>query len=138
MVLSLQERSQYFKGLLILMRKDRKIDEVERKFLIKIGKLLGFEKKFCERAISDLLENVYLIDDIPKFSRKEFAESFILDGLSLAVSDMELNPDEINFLKATIKENNLSESWFSKNLEDLIKKKEINNSNITLSVEQYL
>ena len=120
------------------MTKDRKIDHKERSILVKVGKLLGFERKFCENAINDSLENKYLNEDIPTFSRKEFAMSFILDGLTLAISDKELNPDELQYLKLTIKENNLEEEWFSQQVKNLVINIDDNYYDSGLHVKNYL
>lgn len=120
------------------MRMDRKIEEGERRILENIGKVLGFEKSFYLNAINESLENEFLIDDIPTFSRKEFAKSFILDGLKLAVSDRELNPNELSYLKSTIKKNMLDEEWFSKQLENLVIDIDNDYYDSTLHVEKFL
>lgn len=103
-----RDKSFYLKGLLILIGKDRKISETERNLVVFIGRSLGFERKFCETAVSELLDNKYITDEPPKFSHPLIAESFIIDGLHIAVSDKELNPEELEFLIATARENNLS------------------------------
>ena len=136
--LSPQERSKYFKGLLILMIKDRKIEAVERDILVKVGNLLGFERKFCENAINDSLENEFLLDDIPSFSNVELAKSFIEDGLKLAFSDKELNPDELQYLRLTIGVNNIEEDWFIQHVKDSVIKIDDSNYFSNLSVSKYL
>ena len=83
MNISIVDGSNYFKGLLLLIRKDRKVSESEIHLMQRIGKILGFEKEFCDTAITDILENTYIQDEIPLFSTKELAEKFIKDGLSI-------------------------------------------------------
>ncbi len=138
LVLSVQEKSNYFKGLLILMIKDRKIDDGERKILENVGKLLGFESEFCKTAINESLENEYLLDDVPAFSNKDIAQSFVMDGLKLAVSDRELNPEELSYLIATIKKNEIDIEWFSKQLENLVINIDGDYYDSTLHIEKYL
>ena len=55
------DRSNYVKGLLLLIGKDKRITDKERDFLHKIGKTLSFNKQFIENAINELLENKYLV-----------------------------------------------------------------------------
>ena len=114
------DKGKYFRGLLILIRKDHKISIEEKEFMMNVGTRLGFEKKFCETALSEILDNEFIIDDAPEFSELPVAESFILDGITLAISDHDLNPDELSFLKATLEKNHLTENWFSDKLKDAI------------------
>ena len=120
------------------MIKDRKIEAVERDILVKVGNLLGFERKFCENAINDSLENEFLLDDIPSFSNVELAKSFIEDGLKLAFSDKELNPDELQYLRLTIGVNNIEEDWFIQHVKDSVIKIDDSNYFSNLSVSKYL
>lgn len=120
------------------MKMDRRIDDVEKKLLIKIGKTLGFEKNFCLTAIKELLENEYISADFPIFSNEDYAKSFIQDGLRLAVSDNDLNPDELNYLKKTLQLNNLQEDWFKEKIKELLVSGDYSNLDTELFIEQYL
>jgi hypothetical protein len=51
------DASNYFKGLLLLIRKDGKVTTAEKEPTKCIGKSLGFEKQFCDNAINEILEN---------------------------------------------------------------------------------
>jgi hypothetical protein len=53
------DRSNYLKGLLLLIGKDKKITVGERDFLHTAGKTLSFDKRFIENAINELFENKY-------------------------------------------------------------------------------
>jgi len=121
------EKSKYFRGLLILIRKDHKISSQEKELMMNLGVRLGFEKKFCETAINEILENEFIVEDAPEFSDLPVAQSFIVDGITLALSDKDLNPDELLFLKATLEKNHLTENWFSDKL-----KVAVNNGNQNL------
>lgn len=106
-----QDKSNYFKGLLILIGKDRKISEEERISLRKIAKVLGFNKEFCDNAISELLDNEYIIESPPEFSDPEIAKAFVIDGIRIAFSDKEIHIFELNWLKSVAEKNSLDKEW---------------------------
>jgi hypothetical protein len=112
MKISVLDASNYFKGLLLLVRKDRKISQSETGLMKRIGKSLGFEKEFCENAIRDILENEYIVDTPPEFSTKELALRFIRDGLALAYSDNEYDPAEKEWLRSTAERNSVEPDVF--------------------------
>ena len=59
MKITVLDGSNYFKGLLLLIRKDRKITQAEIELMKRVGNTLGFEKTFCDNAISEILGNRY-------------------------------------------------------------------------------
>ena len=85
------DRSNYVKGLLLLIGKDKKITDTDRDFLHKIGKTLDFNKKFIERAIDELFENKYLGNKPPVFSQKHYAEAFLRDAIKVGFVDNDLS-----------------------------------------------
>lgn len=99
MNISVIDGSNYFKGLLLLVRKDMRVSDSEIQLMRHIGKKLGFEREFCENAIRDVLENEYLVETVPEFSTKELAVKFIKDGLAMAFSDREPLPSEEEWLR---------------------------------------
>lgn len=112
------DKSNYFKGLLLLIKKDNQMNEDERELLKKIGKVLGFEKKFYENAIREILNNQFITQDPPKFSDKKIAECFIKDGVRLAKLDTILHQREIEWLERICLENNLTKDWFREVLDE--------------------
>lgn len=112
------DKSNYFKGLLLLIKKDNQMNEDERELLKKIGKVLGFEKKFYENAIREILNNQFITQDPPKFSDKKIAECFIKDGVRLAKLDTILHQREIEWLERICVENNLTKDWFREVLDE--------------------
>jgi len=114
MKISVIDASNYFKGLLILIGKDRKIADPEIALMQRIGKSFGFEKVFCDNAIRDILENKFILDVPPEFSEKELAKKFIRDGLMLAASDNEMHPSEIEWLLSIAEKNGIDAEWFDK------------------------
>jgi hypothetical protein len=113
MTIDILDGSNYFKGLLLLIRKDHKITETESELLKKIGRSLGLERRFCEEAIRDILENSYISETPPKFSSDELAKRFVRDGLRLAMSDNELHALEEEWLSEVATANGLPSGWFA-------------------------
>lgn len=104
------DRSNYLKGLLILVGKDKVVSKNERNNFIKLSKVLGFDQEFSEDAIDELLENEYISQEPPKFSNKEIAEAFVLDGIRLAFSDNEMKPVVLDWIESVADKNNLDKS----------------------------
>jgi hypothetical protein len=127
MKISIIDASSYFKGLLLLVRKDKKITEPEINVMKRIGKTLGFEKEFCDSAINEILDNECIADTPSMFSNKDIAVKFIKDGFSLALSDNEIHAAEEEWLKATAEKNNLDFEWFIREKETSIMKKDLSN-----------
>ena len=118
MKLNIIDASNYFKGLLLLIRKDRQITQSEIDLMKSIGKSLGFEKDFCDNAIGEILDNAYIEDVPPAFSTKELATKFVKDGLYIAFVDHEhIHPDEELWLKSTAEKNGLGPGYFSREME---------------------
>jgi len=113
MNISIIDRSNYFKGLLLLIRKDRRITESEIQLMKRIGRTLGFDHEFCDNAIHDILENNYIVDEPLTFSTKDLTGKFIKDGLAIASSDNEIHAFEKEWLKSIAKKNGLSLTWFN-------------------------
>ncbi len=111
--MTILDKSNYFKGLLLLARKDNVIAQQERELLLQVGRSLGFEERFCHEAINYILDNEYISNEPPVFSNGEVAESFIRDGIRLALSDENLSPYEIEWLQAVADKNSLSSEWLN-------------------------
>jgi len=139
MKLNVFDRSNYLKGLLVLISKDKKISDDESDFIMKVGKTLGFDREFCEEAIETLLENNYISQEPPEFSNVEFARSFIEDAISVAITDNELSQLEIGYLKAIADKNHVDDDWFIRQLSTADKiSKNIKFELPHLSVEKHL
>jgi len=110
------DRSNYVKGLLLMIGKDKKITDKEKDFLHKTGKTLSFNKKFIERAIDELLENKYLGNEPPIFSQKNYAEAFLRDAIKLAFVDNDLSSEEFDWLQSIAATNGLTNEWLKNEL----------------------
>lgn len=115
---SLLDRSLYFKGLLILIRQDRSIREPEKKLMLRIGAIMGFEKKFCKNNINEIMNNKNIDDSPPVFSRSEIARFFIHDGLIISAVDKDIHENELAWLKKVAAVNGIEQSF----VDDYLKK----------------
>jgi len=122
------ERSNYVKGLLLLIGKDKKITDSERDFLHNIGKTFSFNKEFIENAMNELLENKYLGNEPPVFSQKQYAEVFLRDAIKLACVDNDLANKEFDWLQSIAVSNGLSNEWLKNELEDYLSGKHAHES----------
>ena len=116
--INVMDASNYFKGLLLLIRKDRKVTDAEAAMISRIGKKLGFEKEFCETAIREIISNKYIEDTPPQFSSRELAMMFVKDSLAVALSDGMLDYKEEKWLRSVVDRNLLSRRWFVRELEN--------------------
>lgn len=112
MTIDILDASNYFKGLLLLIRKDHKITPAEAATMREIGRSLGLEPRFCEEAIRDVLDNPYITDTPPKFSSDDLAKRFVSDGLRLALADAEIHQLEEEWLAAVAGANGIADEWF--------------------------
>lgn len=113
MKISLIDRSLYYKGLMLLIRKDREICEEERKMMMDIGETLGFESSFCRDTIDGIMDNEYVNDSPPLFSEHPIALCFIRDGLRLSAADGQLHKAELDWLESVAESNGLGHLWAS-------------------------
>lgn len=112
MRISVLEGSEYFRGLLLLIARDRDVSDSEAGLMLRIGKALGLEKEFCEEAIREILENPHVPSDPPAFSRPELARKFIKDGLTVAAVDRAIHQSEEEWLRLTAQRNGVGADWF--------------------------
>ncbi len=109
----LSERGDYYRGLLVLIRRDRVITEEEREAMIRIGERLDFDRRFCESTIDELLINPYITRKPVRFSDQSTAESFLRNAISLAFVDRDLHPKELAWLKRVARANGLDDQWLA-------------------------
>ncbi|MFH1196786.1 MAG: hypothetical protein V1720_13875 [bacterium] len=105
------DKSNYLKGLLLLIRKDKIVSEEEREIFMRIGNMLGFEKTFLRDSIQNILINEFIIDQPPKFSDKSIAECFLIDAINLPFVDTSPNSLEMGWLKSIATENKINKDW---------------------------
>lgn len=109
---SVQDKSNYLKGLLIIAKKDKELTEQEIEFIKEHARNLGFAQDFYEGALRSLLINKHISEEAIIFSDKKIAESFITDGLALANCDHIMVNSEKDYLMSVVIENDLDKKWF--------------------------
>jgi hypothetical protein len=138
MALSLLDRSNYYKGLLVLMRRDRTIDAREKELMLQLGEILDFDRRFCEAAIEDLLANTHITREPIIFSDERAKECFFYDALRLALVDNCLHPMELRWLRTMARANNQSEQWLDAIIRECQEKKESQDQSAPFEIQQYL
>ena len=118
---SLIDRGKYYRGLLVLIARDRIIDQREHSLMLQIGKMLDFDLRFCETTIADLLKNRHITNEPILFDDTEIARCFISDALKLALIDEEIHSNELAWLKTVAQANRLADEWFDKEYQRLHK-----------------
>ena len=111
--ISLIDRSRYYKGLMLLIRKDHEIHAKERNMMMHIGNMLGFESQFCKNAIEEILDNKNIVDSPPHFTEPRIALSFIKDGLKLSAFDGSIHEAELDWLESVALINEISDLWIA-------------------------
>ncbi len=111
------DKSNYFRGLILLIGKDKKITESEKGIIKSIAKTLNYNQEFVDRAMNDLFANKYIVMEPPEFSNLRFVEIFIRDGLRIALTDGVIDLREIHWLMSVAQKNRLSKQWFFSELE---------------------
>ncbi len=101
--------SAYLRGLLLLIRKDRKVSDEEKSLMRRIGKNLGFEADFMENAIREILDNRHISAEPPVFVTPGLAGKFLKDGLALAFADRDIHPHEERWLLSVARSNGIEE-----------------------------
>jgi len=69
--------------------------------------------------INNLLHNKYITEDPIKFSTRQIAESFVEDGLKLALSDSVITDSEMLWLNEVAEINEISPDWFEMKLNEI-------------------
>lgn len=116
MTMTLADRSHYYRGLLLLTRKDNIVTNEEKAILLRLGELLQFNREFCESTIRDLLNNPHFDESPPKFSSREVAEMFLMDGIRVAFADHNLHQAEFKWMQEIADLNEVDSNWLSQQL----------------------
>ena len=137
MKLPLSVKSDYFKGLLVLSRRDRVIDDRERNFLMRVGKILDFDRRFCENTIDELLSNAHITRDPIVFADEAIIECFFRDALRVAFSDGYVHPTEIRWLRKAAHANGKSDEWLDAVIQEFSKAKGRRNLWAPLEIQKH-
>jgi hypothetical protein len=137
MVLNALDKSNYLKGMLVLMKKRYTIEETIDRTVKYMTELLDFNQAIIDESIKALMTNNSIADDPPTFSDFQIAESFLKDGIHVVFLDGTLNFKQIDWLINTAKINNFSEQWIFIELEEYYYKHELN-ENTSFEIQKFL
>ncbi len=107
MKMTIEDKSNFLRGFLILIRKDNILEDEEKKMAMIIGKHFGFSESFCETAINELLENEFISEKPPVFSNQLIARFFLDESKNILMQIHGINIDEKIWLKQIAKANNI-------------------------------
>jgi len=130
-------KSNYYKGLLVLSRRDRLVDSREREMLIRIGALLDFDRRFCEITIDDLLSNKHISRRPVVFSDAEVKECFFRDALRVALSDGHIHALELRWLRRVAQANEISDEWLDTLIHECQQTRATRNLTVQLDIQKY-
>ncbi len=111
MTLNISDKSNYLKGILVLIGKDRNIENSDEKMIRFIAEELGFNHYFVDKSIDEIKEHKYILEEPPEFSNHEIAKAFIKDAIRFAFSDHSLHLYEFQWLSTIAFKNKLSGQW---------------------------
>ena len=138
MNLSLLSRSNYYKGLLVLLRRDRIIDDREKRLMLRMGEVLDFDRRFCEATIDDLLSNAHINREPVLFADEQIRKCFFRDALRLAFADGCFHPMELRWLRTVARANNQSEQWLDGIAREFKEKKAPLDHSVPFEIQRYL
>jgi hypothetical protein len=99
MKMTIVDKSNFLRGFLILIRKDKALGKHEKKMAVIIGKHFGFAEDFCDTALDELLENEYISEDPPVFSNQPAARFFVEECKNILSQIHELSNEELEWLE---------------------------------------
>ncbi len=109
--LDIRERSEYFRGLLLIMAADGDLHEMEERLVRDAVKPFGFSEEYLDESIHGILKNSHVSQKPPKFNNQQHAEKFLTDALDIAFADNELHENEEHWLRAAATENGIDLHW---------------------------
>jgi hypothetical protein len=119
------DHSNYLRGLLILIGKDKNVWDYELKAFLEESSSMGFDKEFSRNALRDVIRNKYLETDPPLFFNKDLARRFLERGVGIINDGFKIHPDEVKFLESAAYVNGLIEEWNTRYFVKLKSKEEI-------------
>lgn len=109
--LDIRERSEYFRGLLLIMAADGDLHEMEERLVREAVKPFGFSEEYIDESIHGILQNSHVSQQPPKFNSRTSAEKFLSDALDIAFADNELHESEEHWLRAAAEANSIDLHW---------------------------
>lgn len=114
--LSLRERSEFFRGLLLIMAADGELHGAERELIQHAISPFGFSSEFVEESIESILKNKHVSQVPPRFENPAHARLFLRAALDIAFADGVLDESEEKWLRATTALNSLPAEWLEEQI----------------------
>ena len=90
----LQDIGLYLQSLLQVMAVDGHLHEKQQQRIRAYGERVGFEQRYVEKTMVDVLNNKYMPSTPPKFNSSITAREFLRNAIELAICDGQLHPRE--------------------------------------------
>lgn len=111
--LDLRERSEFFRGLLLVMAADGELHEDEQRLIRHAITPFDFHPDYVQESIDSILNNRHVSHVPPHFNNTEHARLFIQAALDIAFADGQLDESEEKWLRATADVNGIDTEWLA-------------------------
>lgn len=114
--LSLRERSEFFRGLLLVMAADGELHDAERELIRHAISPFDFSAEFVDESIESILKNKHVSQVPPRFESQANSRLFLRAALDIAFADGVLDESEEKWLRATADLNGLPAEWLEEQI----------------------
>lgn len=121
MKLSYIDTSNYLRGLLVLIRKDKIVHKNEKQLMLEIGEKLGFKSEIYIKTVDEFLAKKNIDDTPPKFSSMKVSLRFIEEAISMAFIDNYFHLQEFSWLNDVAKVNKIPKEKVKEKIEKYMK-----------------
>jgi hypothetical protein len=118
MQIPVEDRGKYLRGLLIMVKMDKVISEMDRTIIIGTAKHLGYSPDFYEGILRTLMINEHIGSEPIKFDSTNLAKHFLIDAINLAGTNKNLSNEKLNWLKNTASINLVDRNWIEESLRE--------------------
>lgn len=113
---SLRERSEFFRGLLLIMAADGELHAAEQELIRQVVAPLDFSPEFVTESIQTVLKNKHISKVPPRFATQANAQFFLRTALDIAFADRVLDESEEKWLRATADLNGIPAEWLEERI----------------------
>ncbi|HNA80008.1 MAG TPA: TerB family tellurite resistance protein [Turneriella sp.] len=114
--LSLRERSEFFRGLLLVMAADGELHDAERELIKHAISPFDFSAEFVDESIESILKNKHVSQVPPHFESQANSHLFLRAALDIAFADGVLDETEEKWLRATADINGIAAEWLEEQI----------------------
>lgn len=109
--LDAREKSEYFRGLLVVMAADGDVHHLEKATIRRVIEPFGFSEEYIEECMADILKNTHVSHAAPLFRNRQHALNFLCDALLIAFADGEMHMAEQSWLTSAAEANGIASEW---------------------------